>query len=266
MNKLIGFLLILFIIGCARVPITNRKQAKMVPRGQMMSMSSSAYRGFLDTNKVVSPSNKDAQMVQRLGKRMSTAIDGWMKANGHAKSVEGFEWEFNLVQDDMVNAWCMPGGKIVVYTGILPVTQTEEGLAVVMGHEIAHAIASHGNERMSQQIIIAGGGLTLSAMISQKPEQAQNMFLQAFGVASALGSLKYGRHHESEADKLGLVFMSLAGYDAEVAVDFWKRMAAMGGGGGPEFLSTHPSDERRIADIEEFLPQAKTYFTPYTGK
>lgn len=265
MNRFIALFLILVAIGCAKVPITNRKQSKLIPKGQIMSMSATSYRGFLDTNQVVPLSNANAAMVQRLGKRMSGAIDAWMNENGHAKRVEGFEWEFNTVQSNQVNAWCMPGGKIVVYTGILPITQDEAGLAVVMGHEIAHAIASHGNERMSQGLLLQGGGVTLAALLANKPEEAQKIFLGAYGVAGTLGSLKYGRKHESEADKLGLVFMSLAGYDPEVAVDFWQRMAANGGGGGPEFLSTHPSDERRIADIEEFLPQARTYFVPWKG-
>lgn len=266
MRKVVALLLLLVAVGCAKVPITGRKQSKLIPSGQILSMSAGAYQGFLDTNRVVPSSDARTQMVKRVGTRMSAAIEKWMNENGHAKRVEGFEWEFNLVDDQLVNAWCMPGGKIVFYTGILPITQDEEGMAVVMGHEIAHAIASHGNERMSQGLLLQGGGLTLAALLSEKPEEAQKIFLGAYGVAGTLGSLKYGRKHESEADKLGLVFMSLAGYDAEAAVDFWKRMAANGGAKPPEFLSTHPSDERRIADIEEFLPEAKTYFTPYSGK
>ena len=179
-----------------------------------------------------------------------------------SKRIDGYKWEFNLVEENIVNAWCMPGGKVVVYTGLLPLSQNEAGLAVVMGHEIAHAIARHGNERMSQQLIIAMGGIGLAVALQQKPQETQDLFNLSYGVASTLGALKYSRVHESEADKLGLVFMAMAGYNPEDAVPFWERMAKNGGGKIPEILSTHPSDETRIKDIKAFLPKAKTYNKP----
>ena len=176
--------------------------------------------------------------------------------------MKDFKWEFNLVEDNTVNAWCMPGGKVVFYTGILPITKDEKGIAVVMGHEIAHAIARHGNERMSQGLALQGGGIALSLALSDKPELTQNLFQQAYGLGGQLGMLKYSRSHDSEADKMGLVFMAMAGYDPREAVEFWKRMAAQGGQKPPEFLSTHPSDDTRIKDLEDFMPEALKYYKP----
>ena len=176
--------------------------------------------------------------------------------------IEGFEWEFNLVKDDAVNAWCMPGGKVVVYTGILPITKNETGLAVVMGHEIAHAIARHGNERMSQQILLQYGGQTLDILLSSKPDEMRNLFLTSYGVAGGMGSLAFSRSQETEADKLGLVFMGMAGYNPEEAVTFWERMSNVGGSKPPEILSTHPSDETRINNLRAYLPEAMKYYKP----
>jgi len=226
-----------------------------------MSMSLTSYQDFLSQNKVLtSEKNADVAMVKRLGTNISAAVEKYLKDNKQSKRVEGFTWEFNLVDDPTVNAWCMPGGKVVVYTGLLPVTKTEAGLAVVMGHEVAHAIARHGNERMSQQLAIQLGGIGLSVAMSEKPEAAQNIFLQAYGVGSTLGSLKYSRTHESEADKLGLIFMAMAGYNPEEAISFWERMAAASGNEPPEITSTHPSNDTRIADLKEFMPEALKYY------
>jgi predicted Zn-dependent protease len=183
-----------------------------------------------------------------------------MNDHGMSQRISGYQWEFNAVDENTVNAWCMPGGKVVVYTGLLPVTQDEASLAIVMGHEIAHAIARHGNERMSQGLIVQAGGAALQVALSQKPQETQNLFLQSYGVTSQLGMLKYSRTHESEADKMGLVFAAMAGYDPNVAVTFWERMAAQGGAKPPELLSTHPSDETRIKDIKDFLPEALKYY------
>ena len=183
-----------------------------------------------------------------------------MTAHGHGKRIAGYKWEFNLVNDPAVNAWCMPGGKVVFYTGILPYTLDDTGIAVVMGHEIAHAIARHGNERMSQGLALQLGGASLQVALSEKSEQTQNLFLQSYGLASTVGSLKYSRKHESEADKMGLVFMALAGYNPEGAVDFWKRMSQSGGQKPPKILSTHPHDDKRIADIKAYLPHALKHY------
>jgi predicted Zn-dependent protease len=177
------------------------------------------------------------------------------------KRIKGFEWEFNLVDDKAVNAWAMPGGKIVVYKGILPITKNDTGMAVVMGHEIAHIVAKHGNERMSQQLVVQMGGMALDVAMKEKPEQTRAIFQQAYGVTTQVGvMLPYSRKHEYEADKLGLVFMAMAGYNPESAIKFWEKMMAQGGAKPPEFLSTHPSDENRIAELKKYLPEAMKYY------
>lgn len=254
------FLLALLFFSCYKVPITGRKQLNMLPESTLMDMSLTNYKSFLEENKVVPASTSNTQMVQRVGAKIADAVDRYMNANGHSKRIKNFKWEFNLVEDKVVNAWCMPGGKVVVYTGLLPVSQSEEGLAVVMGHEIAHAIARHGNERMSQQLLVQAGGIGLAVSLSEKPKLTQDLFLLSYGATSALGVLGYSRKHESEADKMGLVFMAMAGYNPEKAVSFWQRMADAGGAKPPELVSTHPSNERRISDIQEFLPVAMTYY------
>ncbi len=234
----------------------------MLPESSMMNMSYTSYRGFLSKNSVVSVNDERTQMVQRVGAKISSAVKRYMAQKKLSKRLSGYKWEFNMVEDKTVNAWCMPGGKVVVYTGLLPVSNDETGLAVVMGHEIAHAIARHGNERMSQQLIVALGGIGLAVAMQDKPQQTQDIFNLSYGATSALGILKYSRVHESEADKLGLVFMAMAGYNPEEAVGFWERMAKSGGGKMPEILSTHPSDETRIKDIKAYLPKAKGFYTP----
>jgi predicted Zn-dependent protease len=260
MKKIVVLALVVGLLGCSKVPISGRRQLSLLPESQLITMSVQQYSAFISEHPKVPASNKNTQMVQRVGSKISKAVVEFLKTENQSKRVEGFNWEFNLVEDNMVNAWCMPGGKVVIYTGILPTTMNEEGLAVVMGHEVAHAIARHGNERMSQQLAIQGGGMTLSVLTSEKPELTQGIFQQAYGLGSQLGSLAYSRNHETEADKMGLVFMAMAGYNPDVAPDFWKRMAALGGAKQPELLSTHPSNETRIADIKAFLPEARKYF------
>lgn len=248
------------VIGCTKVPITGRRQLNLLPESQMMAMSLGAYQDFLKETPALGSNDPNVQMVQRIGNRLSAAATKYLTENGAAQRVEGFNWEFNVVDEPTVNAWCMPGGKVVVYTGILPVTKDETGLALVMGHEIAHAIARHGNERMSQGLAVQGVGL--AAMVSTKPGLAQDIFMQSYGVGTQLGMLAYGRNHESEADKMGLVFMAMAGYDPRGAPEFWKRMSAQGGAKPPEFLSTHPGDERRVRDLEAYMPEAMKYYKP----
>lgn len=229
----------------------------------MMAMSFTAYKEFLDTNNVLPASDSKVVMVRGIGNKIKNSVEKYLADNGESKRVEGFAWEFNVVQDNTVNAWCMPGGKVVVYTGILPVTQDETSLAVVMGHEIAHAVARHGNERMSQGLALQLGGIALSVAMSEKPAITQNIFLQSYGIGSQLGILAYGRNHETEADKLGLIFMAMAGYNPEASIGFWERMSASSGGQAPpEILSTHPSDATRIATLKEFMPQALKYYKP----
>ncbi|GAB3774084.1 M48 family metallopeptidase [Spirosoma horti] len=258
------------VTACEKVPLTGRKQLILVPNNDMLSMSFTQYKAFLDTSKVVSTSNGDAEMVNRVGDRIRRAVESYMNSNGYSKRLEGFKWEYHLVQSNQVNAWCMPGGKIVVYSGILPYTQNEAGLATVLGHEVSHAIAEHGNERMSEGLVANGllqaGQVATGIGTSGKSAQTQAIFQQAFGVVGPLAyqygvGLPHSRKQESEADHLGLIFMSMAGYDPREAITFWTRMAKAGGGKAPaEFLSDHPSDERRIADLQKLLPDAQKYY------
>ncbi len=262
-NKILTPLFIAIVIAaCSTVPLTGRKQLKLLPESQLQQMSLAEYKSFLSEQKVVN-NTEQAAMVKRVGQRLSASATDYLRKMGFADRVEGYQWEFNLVEDKTVNAWCMPGGKVVIYTGILPVTQTEAGLATVMGHEISHAIAQHGNERMSQQMAVALGGIALDVALMNKPQETRNLFLGAYGVGSAVGViLPFSRRHELEADKIGLAFMAMAGYDPNEAINFWKRMAAQGGQKPPQFLSTHPSDETRIADLQKFLPVAMKMYKP----
>lgn len=257
-----GAIGITFLVSCARVPITGRRQLNLLPESEMLSMSLANYQDFLKKTPPLPASDQRVQMVSRIGKRLAAAATKFLKENKAPERVEGFNWEFNVIDEASVNAWCMPGGKVVVYTGILPVTQDEPSLALVMGHEISHAIARHGNERMSQSIAVQGVGMSLDVMTANKPTLTRDIFMQSFGIGSQLGLLAYSRNQESEADKLGLVFMAMAGYDPRIAPAFWERMAAQGGAKPPEWLSTHPSDERRIADLKAYMPEALKYYKP----
>ena len=227
----------------------------------MNSMSFKSYGEFLAQNKV-STDTEQAQMVKRAGERIQKAVEDYSARNGLDDQLKGYEWEFNLVDDPNVNAWCMPGGKVVVYTGILPIAQNEAGLAVVMGHEIAHAFAKHGAERMSHGLIVQMGGVALSTALKDRPEQTKNIFMQSYGVGTKYGVLlPYRRAHENEADHLGLVFMAMAGYNPEEAPVFWERMAAQSKGSAPpEFLSTHPANATRTQNLKDLLPEAMTYY------
>ncbi|MGQ0829520.1 MAG: M48 family metallopeptidase [Bacteroidota bacterium] len=257
---LFTFLTSLFFISCEKVPITGRKQVSLVSESEMIGLSLTSYKEFLAKNPPAPATDPNTQLVKRVGNDIAKAVEKFMKEKGLSTRLKGYQWEFNLVNDKTVNAWCMPGGKVVVYSGLLAVTQTENALACVMGHEIAHAVARHGNERMSQGLLVELGGVALSVALSQKTQLTQDLFLQSYGIGSQLGMLKYSRTHESEADKMGLVFMAMAGYDPNEAVGFWERMSKAGSAQPPELLSTHPSDETRIADIKAFLPEAMKYY------
>ncbi len=260
--SLTGIILILSIItACSTVPLTGRKQLNIIPANTMLSMSFGHYDDFLKNNKL-SSNKKDTKMVKRIGKRIQDAVEKYFAQQNLSGELKGYNWEFNLVESKDVNAWCMPGGKVVVYTGILPITKNETGLAVVMGHEIAHAVAKHGNERMSQGLITQFGSLALAKALENKPAETQALWMGAFGLGAQVGVLlPFSRLHESEADHLGLIFMAMAGYDPNQAVEFWQRMAKMKGGQAPpEFLSTHPSDATRINKIRKYLPDALKYY------
>lgn len=265
MKKLIATLLILAasMSSCNKNAITGRHSLDLIPESEMISMSLTEYGQFLAEHKPLPASDSRVDLVRRTGSRIQKAVEKYFADKGLKSELDGFKWEFNVVEDPTVNAWCMPGGKVVVYSGLLPVTQDESSLAIVMGHEIAHAIARHGNERMTQSLIVQFGGAVLSTALATKPDLTRNLFQQAYGVTTNLGLLKYSRTHESEADKMGLVFAAMAGYDPEVAINFWQRMAAQSGGQNPpELLSTHPSDQTRINDIKAFMPEAKKYYKP----
>lgn len=255
-------LLFCFLIttSCSKVPVTGRKQFTLVPDGMINSMSLSQYKEVLKENKVVT-TGTDVQMVKTVGQRVAAAVETYLRQNKAADQVKDFKWEFNLLESKEVNAWCMPGGKVAVYTGILPITQNETGLAVVMGHEIAHAVARHGSERMSQGLVQQFGAIGLAVAMKDKPAQTQALFQQAYGIGSTVAvMLPFSRTQESEADKLGLIFMAMAGYNPQEAVPFWQRMSKGGGAKPPELLSTHPSDATRIKDIQKFLPSALKYY------
>jgi predicted Zn-dependent protease len=261
-TAMVSLVLLAFIIAaCSTVPITGRRQLSLVSKGEMQSMSYQQYGEFLKSNKL--STNKTAtDMVKRVGTRIQKAVETYFASQGMTSQLDGYKWEYNLVEDTTVNAWCMPGGKVVVYTGLLPVTKTETGLAVVLGHEIAHAVADHGGERMSQEMLAQLGGSVLSELMKEKPQETRNLWLTVYGVGAGYGALlPFSRTHESEADHLGLVFMAMAGYNPDEALAFWQRMAASSKGGSvPEFMSTHPSDETRIADLKNLLPEARTYY------
>jgi predicted Zn-dependent protease len=256
------FLIMLLIttVACSVVPFSNRKRINIVPDEMMLNMSFTNYNDFLSQNPPLPLTNSNVKMVKDVGNKLSAAVVSFMNQKGMGSEIKGFNWDFNLVNNKEVNAWCMPGGKVVIYTGLLPISKDADGLAVVMGHEIAHAVAKHGSERMSQQLLIQLGGMSLSAALENKPEATKNIFLTVFGVGSTLGTLAYSREHEYEADKLGLFFMAMAGYDPNKAVSFWERMSQMGGSSVPEFLSTHPSDTKRIAEMRKNLPEALKYY------
>lgn len=256
------FIASFILTSCTKNAVTGKRAFTLLPESEMMAMSFTQYDQFLAEHPPLPVSDDRVQMVQRCGIKIQKAVEKFYADKGMSKQLNGFNWTFNVVDENTVNAWCMPGGKVVVYTGLLPVTKDEASLAVVMGHEIAHAVARHGNQRMSQGILLQTGGTVLSVALSQKPQATQQLFMQSFGVASALGSLKYSRGHETEADKMGLIFAAMGGYDPEVAVGFWERMSAGGGQKPPEILSTHPSDETRIKDLKAFMPEAKKYYKP----
>lgn len=253
----------MFLIGttlasCSTVPITGRKQLSLVSDSQIQEQAASSYKQFLNSSKTkVITGTSQATLVKKVGNKLAIAVNQYLTQQGIADQFN-FNWEFNLVQSDEINAWCMPGGKVAIYTGILPVTQNETGLATVMGHEIAHAIARHSMEQMSRQYATQALGSVIG--VATSGSSYAGIINNAYGIGGQLTSLKYSRGNESEADRMGLVIMAMAGYNPAEAVKFWERMASGGSKGTPEFLSTHPSDARRISDIQRLLPEALKYY------
>jgi predicted Zn-dependent protease len=263
-NKLclaLTLLAAILLFACSTVPLTGRQQLDLVSSDQIMAMSAQQYEQVKKEHKVIT-NTPDARMVKRVGKGISSAVERYLAGQKQSQLLEGYAWEFSLIKDESANAWAMPGGKVAVYTGILPITKNDNGLATVMGHEVAHAVARHGNERMSQGLLTQMGGAALSVALSQNPSQTSDLFMAAYGVGAQVGVLlPFSRLQESEADRLGLIFMAMAGYDPREALDFWQRMSeASQGGAPPEFLSTHPSHETRIQRIRDYLPEAMSYY------
>jgi predicted Zn-dependent protease len=254
---------VIVISGCKRNAVTGRRQAKLFGEDVLQQQALAEYRSFLSQTKVAAPGqNRDAEMVNRVGKRIAAAITEFYGQKGLQSELSGYQWEFNLVDGKEVNAWCMPGGKVVVYTGLLPVTQNEAALAVVMGHEIAHAVAHHGNERISQAALAQGFEIAGNIFTSGN-QRANSLFNNIFAPGAQIGVLlPNSRKQELEADKFGLFFAAMAGYNPNEAVPFWQRMSQAGGQKPPEFLATHPSDERRIAGLQAIMPEAMTYYKP----
>ena len=262
MRKTFGILLtLILLIGCATVPLTGRKQVSFISNSEILPLSYASYKDVLKESKL-STNQKEVNMIKNVGAKIQSAVEDFMAKNKMSDHLKGYAWEFNLIKNDKtVNAWCMPGGKVAFYTGILPVCQDEKGVAVVMGHEVAHAIANHGRERMSQQMMQQLGGVAVAVAVKDEPEEMQAIYNTAYAIGSTYGAmLPYSRLHESEADKLGLIFMAMAGYDPHEAPIFWERMAKTGGQQPPEFLSTHPSHEHRINELNSYMPTAMKYY------
>ena len=267
--------LVLFLIACAKVPFTQRRQTRLVPIAQVNALSDQQYDQFLQQNPP-QQSGKDVQMVREVGQDLVQAVEKYYRANGLEDQLAQFDWEFNVVQDPNINAFCMPGGKVVIFTGILPVCQDRDGLAVVMGHEIAHALAHHGNERMSQQLGVNGALGAVDAALSvrsasaataeeqRKREQGRQLILAAAGLGAQVGILlPYSRKHESEADRIGLYLMAIAGHNVDAAAPFWQRMQSNAGSTPPEFLSTHPHPQTRVDNLRKWAPEARELAKKY---
>lgn len=257
------FIILIASTQCKSVPLSDRSQLSLISNDKIFPMSFEQYNEVKRTSQVV-VGTEDARMVKRVGQRIQSAVETYFQGQGQPNYLKDYQWEFNLLKDDeMVNAWCMPGGKVAFYTGIIPICKDETGLAVVMGHEIAHAIANHGSERMSQQYA-ASAGLSLASVLltgSAGPTVTSELLMQAAGAGTSLGILAFSRKHETEADKLGLYFMAMAGYNPKEAPVFWERMAATSKGANPpEFLSTHPSHNSRISDLNKNMAKALEYY------
>ncbi len=259
------FIVSAMLIACSKNALTGKSQLTLLPESELQSMATQEYQQFLSSNKVVASSNnRDAEMVKRVGQRITRAVEGYYAEKGLTEKLAGYKWEYNLVDDKAVNAWCMPGGKIVVYTGLLPVTQNEAALAAVIGHEVSHALLQHGNQRMSQGLLQQLGGIALSVAVANKPAETQNLFLGAYGAGTQVGVLlPFSRSHELEADRYGLIFTAMGGYNPQEAIALWERMEkASNGQRPPEFLSTHPTEGRRINQLKKYMPEALQYYKP----
>ena len=246
------------IVSCATNPFTGKKTMAFVSNDQLFPAAFAQYSQVLSENKVIKGTS-DADMITRVGQRIAVAAERWLNANGYQGYLDDYKWEYKLIESEQVNAWCMPGGKIAFYTGILPIAQNETGVASIMGHEVAHALANHGQQRMSSGILQQAGGVAVAVATGNESPEKQQMWMQAYGLGSSIGGvLPFSRGHETEADKIGLYLMAMAGYNPDEAAELWKRMKANSGGQAPpEFLSTHPSNDTRIQNLQALAPDAK---------
>ena len=259
MKKIIAMMAVaaMLLTSCGSVPITGRKQLALVSDSEVLQASLQQYTSFMQTATISTNKTESAQ-VTRVGQRIAQATEAYLKAKGLQSDLQNFAWEFNLVKSDEINAWCMPGGKIVVYEGIMNLVSSDDELAVVIGHEVAHAVAKHSNERMSQQMLAQYGSGIIGIFTSGKSASTQQIAQQVYGLGAQYGVMQpFSRKHESEADEMGLVLMTIAGYNPDVAVTFWQKMAATSSQEPPEFMSSHPSHSTRIADIKKWLPEVK---------
>lgn len=256
----LGFAIVGLIFSCATNPFTGKSTLALVPNSEILPSAFQQYNQFLSENKVITGTT-DAKKVENIGTKIKVAAEKWLAANGHKDYLNGYVWEYKLVEDKAVNAWCMPGGKIVVYTGILPITKDESGLATVLGHEVSHALANHGQQRMSAGMLQQLGAVGVGAAVGTKSAETQQIAMTAYGAATQFGGmLPFSRKHETEADQIGLLLMAIAGYNPDQAVAFWERMSANSAASGqapPEFMSTHPADATRIANIKALIPGVK---------
>ena len=251
--------MVAIIASCATNPFTGKKTMAFVGNDQLFPSAFAQYNQVLSENKVIS-GTKDSEMITRVGQRIAVAAERWLNANGHQGYLDDYKWEYKLIESEQVNAWCMPGGKIAFYTGILPIAQNETGVAAIMGHEVAHALANHGQQRMSSGMLQQAGGVAVAVATGNQSSEKQQMWMQAYGIGSSVGGmLPFSRGHETEADKIGLILMAVAGYNPDEAAELWKRMKANSGGKAPpEFLSTHPSNDTRITNLRALVPNAKS--------
>lgn len=255
---LLGIITLGLFFSCATNPFTGKQSLNFVSNSQLFPSSFQQYGTFLKENKVLEGTT-DARRVENVGMKIKSAAERYLKAKGLADYLNGYQWEYKLIENKEVNAWCLPGGKIVVYSGILAITKDDAGLATVMGHEVSHALANHGAQRMSAAQLQQLGAVGLAVATGSKSAEQQQMWQQYYGLGSQVGvMLPFSRNHETEADKIGLILMAIAGYDPELAISFWERMAASSNGNKPpEFLSTHPSDATRITNLRKLIPEAK---------
>ncbi len=256
--RLVLVVLLGLVLACSKNPFTGKNSLALVPNSQILPMSFQQYDQFLSENKVITGTT-DAKRVENVGRKIKTAAERWLNAHGYTGYLDGYEWDYKLVDSKEVNAWCMPGGKIVVYTGILPICKDDAGLATVLGHEVAHALANHGQQRMSAGVLQQAGAAGVAIATGGKSAEEQQLWMTAYGAGSQYGAmLPFSRSHESEADMIGLTLMAIAGYNPDTAVTFWERMAAQSSGSStPEFMSTHPSNQTRIDNIKSLIPEAK---------